>query len=56
MGTIEGPTVELRVERPKVAEVLSNILARHTIADVSVQDPPLEQLIARVFEEGGPST
>ncbi len=53
VGTIEGPTVELRVERPKVAEVLSNILARHTIADVSVQDPPLEQLIARVFEEGG---
>jgi ABC-2 type transport system ATP-binding protein len=22
------------------------------VADVSVQDPPLEQMIARVFEEG----
>lgn len=53
VGTIEGPTVELRVERPRVAEVLSSILSRHTIADVSVQDPPLEQLIARVFEETG---
>lgn len=51
VGTVEGPTVELKVERPKVAEVLSSVLARHTIADVSVQDPPLEQLIARVFEE-----
>jgi ABC-2 type transport system ATP-binding protein len=32
--------------------VLSAILTNHTIVDVSVQDPPLEQLIARVFEEG----
>ena len=28
------------------------ILDRHAVADVSVQDPPLEQVIARVFEEG----
>jgi ABC-2 type transport system ATP-binding protein len=47
----EGPSVDLKVERSRVAEVLGAILDRHAVADVSVQDPPLEHLIARVFEE-----
>lgn len=48
----EGPSADLKVERSKVAEVLGAMLDRYAVADVSVQDPPLEQLIARVFEEG----
>jgi ABC-2 type transport system ATP-binding protein len=48
----EGPTVDLRVDRSKVAEVLAAMLDRYTVLDVSVQDPPLDQVIARVFEEG----
>jgi ABC-2 type transport system ATP-binding protein len=48
----EGPTVDLKVERSKVAEVLAAILDLHAVDDVSVTDPPLEQTIARVFEEG----
>jgi ABC-2 type transport system ATP-binding protein len=48
----DGATADLKVERSKVAEVLGAILDRHAVADVSVQDPPLEQVIARVFEEG----
>ena len=48
----QGPVVDLRVDRAKVAEVLAAILDRHTVLDVSVQDPPLDQMIARVFEEG----
>ena len=51
----EGPTVDLKVERSKVAEVLAAILDRYTVDDVSVTDPPLEQTIARVFEEGRPT-
>ena len=35
-----------------MAEVLGAILDRYAVVDVSVQDPPLEQMIARVFEEG----
>jgi ABC-2 type transport system ATP-binding protein len=35
-----------------VAEVLAAILDRCTVVDMSVQDPPLDQVIARVFEEG----
>jgi ABC-2 type transport system ATP-binding protein len=48
----QGPSADLNVERGRVAEVLGAILDRHAVADVSVQDPPLEQVIARVFEEG----
>jgi ABC-2 type transport system ATP-binding protein len=48
----EGPAVDIKVERATVAQVLGAILDRHAVVDVSVQDPPLEQVIARVFEEG----
>jgi len=49
---VEGPTVDLKVDRARVAEVLAAILDGHAVDDVSVTDPPLEQTIARVFEEG----
>ncbi len=48
----EGPTADLKVERSEVAAVLAAILDLHAVDDVSVTDPPLEQTIARVFEEG----
>ena len=51
----EGPEVDLKVERSRVAEVLGAILDQYEVADVGVQDPPLEQVIARVFEEARPS-
>jgi ABC-2 type transport system ATP-binding protein len=51
----DGPTADLKVERSRVAEVLGAILDRHAVLDVSVTDPPLEQTIARVFEEGRPT-
>ncbi|HEY7311716.1 MAG TPA: ATP-binding cassette domain-containing protein [Gemmataceae bacterium] len=50
--TSSGPVAELKVERGRVAEVLAVILDRYTVVDMSVQDPPLDQVIARVFEEG----
>jgi ABC-2 type transport system ATP-binding protein len=50
-ASVSGPVAELKVERGRVAEVLSAILDRYTVADMSVQDPPLDQVIARVFEE-----
>jgi ABC-2 type transport system ATP-binding protein len=47
----QGPTADLKVDRSRVGEVLGAILDRHAVADISVQDPPLEQVIARVFQE-----
>lgn len=48
----EGPVADLSVERARVPELLGVILGRYTVIDMSVQDPPLDQVIARVFEEG----
>jgi ABC-2 type transport system ATP-binding protein len=48
----EGPTVDLEVDRSRVAEVMAAILDQYTVLDVSVHDPPLDQVIAHVFQEG----
>jgi ABC-2 type transport system ATP-binding protein len=52
--TASGPVAELKLEREKVAGVLASILDRYTVIDVSVQDTPLDRVIARVFEETAP--
>lgn len=51
--SVEPPRVKLRVLRNVVAEVLSGILAAHSVEDISVEDPPLEEVIAEVFSTGG---
>jgi ABC-2 type transport system ATP-binding protein len=43
----------LRVARRDVAEVLAAILAQYTVEDVSVEDPPLEEVIASMFSRVG---
>jgi ABC-2 type transport system ATP-binding protein len=48
---VEPPKAKLRVERNVIAKVLSSVLARHAINDVSVEDPPLEEVIAQVFAQ-----
>ncbi len=47
----EGPWADIKVTRADVARVLAAILDRHSVADVSVEEPPLEEVISRVFEE-----
>jgi ABC-2 type transport system ATP-binding protein len=49
----EPPRVKLRVERAVVPQVLATILANHAVEDVSVEDPPLEQVIAEMFTHEG---
>jgi ABC-2 type transport system ATP-binding protein len=46
---VQHPKVRLSVDRSVVADVLSGILSRHTVQDVSVEDPPLEEVIAQMF-------
>jgi ABC-2 type transport system ATP-binding protein len=46
-----GPSASLKVDRARVPEVLGAILERYTVLDMSVQDPPLDQVIAKVFQE-----
>jgi ABC-2 type transport system ATP-binding protein len=47
--SVEPPRVKLQVPRNVVPEVLSGLLAEHTVEDVSVEDPPLEEVIAEMF-------
>jgi ABC-2 type transport system ATP-binding protein len=47
----EPPGVKLRVNRGVVPEVLASILANHAVVDVSVEDPPLEDVIAEMFSQ-----
>ena len=49
----EPPKARLRVERDRIADVLSSVLAAHAVADVSVEDPPLEEVIAEMFAVAG---
>jgi ABC-2 type transport system ATP-binding protein len=48
---IVEPRVKLRVDRQQISQVLSSVLANHTLEDVSVEDPPLEEVIAEVFAQ-----
>jgi ABC-2 type transport system ATP-binding protein len=47
----EPPRAKLRVPRGVVPEVLGSILASHAVQDVSVEDPPLEEVIAQMFSQ-----
>ncbi len=50
---LEGaaPKSRLRIRRDLVPEVLAGILADHPVEDVSVEDPPLEEVIAELFSQ-----
>ncbi len=48
---VQAPKAKLRVDRRVIPEILASILANNTIEDVSVEDPPLEEVIAEVFSQ-----
>jgi ABC-2 type transport system ATP-binding protein len=43
------PKATLRIQRPEVTDALASILHTHAVEDVSVEDPPLEEVIADMF-------
>lgn len=45
----EGPRVSIKVDRNGIGESLAALLAQYQVEDVSVEDPPLEEVIAEVF-------
>jgi ABC-2 type transport system ATP-binding protein len=46
---IAAPRARLEVNRANVAAILSKVLSDYSIHDVSVEDPPLEEVIASLF-------
>jgi ABC-2 type transport system ATP-binding protein len=49
------PRIKLRVERQAISRVLATVLANHTPEDISVEDPPLEEVIAKFFADSAES-
>ncbi len=47
------PKARIQIRRDLVPEVLAAILANHPVDDISVEDPPLEQVIAALFSIAG---
>lgn len=52
----EPPRARVRVPRRQVTEALGQILARHALEDVTVEDMPLEEVIAAAFSEAQQKT
>ena len=48
---MDPPKIKFRVPRDQVGTVLSQILGRHAVADIAVEDPPLEEVISSLFSE-----
>ncbi len=46
---LQEPKVLYRVPRADVPKILSRVLDQHRVVDVTVEDPPLEEVIAEVF-------
>lgn len=49
--SVEAPRARLRISRSEVPEKLALALNRHKLEDVIVEDPPLEEVIADLFNE-----
>jgi len=46
---VRGPRVTLRIDRSRIADVLPEVLRSEGVRDVSVEDVPLEEIVAELF-------
>jgi ABC-2 type transport system ATP-binding protein len=52
---VRGPRVVLRIDRGRIADVLPEILRSEGVRDVSVEDVPLEEIVAELFRSAAPA-
>lgn len=50
--SLNGAEVRLTVKRAALTEVVSKLLSEQNVLDLTVTDPPIEEIIGRVFQEG----
>ena len=48
---MDGPTVVLRIEKEKIAQVASRILNDLSVEDLSIEDMEIEEIISKIFTE-----
>jgi ABC-2 type transport system ATP-binding protein len=49
---IEGREVRLLIPRERLTEQVGRLLADLAVVDLSVSDPPIEDIIGRLFRQG----
>jgi ABC-2 type transport system ATP-binding protein len=50
--SISGRTVKLLVKREQLTSTISKILTSLNVTDLTITDPPIEEVIARIFKQG----
>ncbi len=50
----DGAKVMLRVARGEAPRIAARLLAAHAITDLTIEDPPIDDVIERVFTEKAP--
>ncbi|OCR00605.1 ABC transporter [Oscillatoriales cyanobacterium USR001] len=53
LESIEGQSVRFLVRREELTVTVARILAKLEVIDLTVTDPPIEEVIGRVFSSGG---
>ncbi len=51
----DPPNVSLRVPKESVAAVAGRLLTSHDIDDLTVEDPPIDEVIRRMYESAAAS-
>jgi ABC-2 type transport system ATP-binding protein len=49
---VRGPRVRLLVDKGALTGVVADLLGRFEVRDLTVDEPPLEEVIGRIFAEG----
>ena len=50
--SVDGDQVTLRVDKDRSAAVAGRLLAEHGVSDLTIEDPPVEDVIEQVFTAG----
>jgi len=53
-GKRDGDTVTLRVSKPDTPRIAARILSEYDVADLTIEDPPIEDVIELVFAQKRP--
>jgi ABC-2 type transport system ATP-binding protein len=56
VASVEGRSARLIVQREDVTRVVQRLFAELALEDLSVKDPPVEQIIGKIFKQGQAST
>ncbi len=54
--SLEGRVARLLVDRASLTDTVNRLLARFEVSDLLVTDPPIEDIIGRLFRDGAPKT